>query len=311
VLRRRNLVLVTNHRVNRRSDFERIAAHVREGAPDVAPFVLKDARARTLLPLLALRPTLVVSPIRLKRFRPWRGCVRQGRALGKPAEYRALERRGLPVPRWTTLATGQTPDLDGFGDYVVVKPEQGGRGAEVKIKRKGRVRWRPIETRYPVPSQRWIVQDFIYTGPWPVSYRVTTLFGETLFAWRSEADHGRRPLRGPTAFRGGADGGGMSIVSSGRGCRISLADDPEILRLAQRAHAAFPELPVLGVDILREEPTGKLYVLEVNSIGRTWHLSSPTGREIQASFGLDFEAQFDGLRKAARVLVEQTRRQAR
>jgi hypothetical protein len=56
---------------------------------------------------------------------------------------------------------------------------------------------------------------------------------------------------------------------------------------------------------------GRLYVLEVNSLGYTWHFSSPTGRVVQERFGLDLEAQFDGRNRAADLLCEQTRRRAR
>ena len=57
--------------------------------------------------------------------------------------------------------------------------------------------------------------------------------------------------------------------------------------------------------------TGELWVLEANTSGWTWHFSSPTGLRLQQTFGLDFDAQFGGLRRAAEILVEQTRRRAR
>ncbi len=63
--------------------------------------------------------------------------------------------------------------------------------------------------------------------------------------------------------------------------------------------------------MVRSASDGRLYLLEVNSLGYTWHFSSPTGRRLQESFGIDLEAQFDGRQKAARVLAEQTRLRAR
>jgi hypothetical protein len=205
------------------------------------------------------------------------------------------------------------PDLASFGPYVVVKPDIGGRGAEVKVKRKTRVRWKPPVTHF---AQRrkvldWVVQEFVYTGPWPVSYRVATLFGRPLYAWRVEADRNRRPLRGPDKFgEGGEHGGGMSICSSGGGCTFQLCNDPEILDLAAQAHTAFPSIPLLGTDILREHGTGRLYIIEVNANGAVWHFSSRTGRSIQAHARFDLARQFDGLRRAAEVLTEVARRRA-
>lgn len=102
----------------------------------------------------------------------------------------------------------------------------------------------------------------------------------------------------------------MSIVASGRGCVFSLTSDPELLSLAARAHQAFPGIPLLGVDILHDVETGRLDVIEVNSAGLTWHLTSPIGLKIQQEFGFSLDSQFDARRTAARVLVDQVRRNA-
>lgn len=237
----------------------------------------------------------------------------QGRMLRKSEEYAALERIGIPVPKWVLVSRDNPPNLEGLGDYVVSKPDIGGKGAEVKIKRRSRVRWKPPKNERAKRTNQldMIAQQFVYTGPWPVSYRVTTLFGQVLFAWRVEANLGRRPLDGPNSFgQGGADGGGHSICSSGEGCQFALCHDPEIIALGERAHRAFPDLPVLGIDIVRDANSGQLYVIEVNSCGQVWHFSSHTGLGIQSHAKINFESQFDGIHKAARVLVDETRRRA-
>ena len=111
-----------------------------------------------------------------------------------------MQKIGIPVPRWALVTPDTAPDLNDFGPYVVVKPDWSGQGADVKIMRRGRVRWRPPTTDYTKRLQgdrgNWLVQEFIYTGQQPVSYRVTTLFGEPLWAWQIQADTARRPLRG-------------------------------------------------------------------------------------------------------------------
>jgi hypothetical protein len=308
-----NLVLVARPRHGHGADFQTITHHIRDLAPHVHPTVLSDRHYNRFRADRSFRPTLTVSPLEIRRLTPFRGPVLQNRFLRKSAEYEALERVGIPVPRWAVLSHEQTPDLSEFGDYVVTKPDCGGKGAEVKIKRRGRVRWKPPKNRRSrnLGETNLVVQEFIYTGRWPISYRVTTLFGRVLFAWKVEASRSRRPLSGPDKFgEGGAGGGGMSIVSSGSECRFVLTDDPEILNLAQRAHSALPNHPLLGIDIVREEPSGRLFVLELNSCGHLWHFSSQTGLEIQRSSGIDFAGQFNGLRRAAEVLIEQTERRA-
>jgi hypothetical protein len=304
-----NLLLVCKRRLHEHDDFTEIARYIREIAPDVHPRLISDRRRNAFRPHYWLRPTLAVSTEGLKRFRPLRGRRFHGRQMPKSQEYAALERIGVPVPKWAVLAEGEAPDPNKFGKYVVRKPDLGACGAEVKIQRASRVRGKRLHTDYEGDSDL-MVQEFIYTGPWPVCYRVNTFFGKTLAAWRVEADRGRRALKGPEAFAGGPGEGGISIASSGKGCTFELTDDPEILAMAEWAHVAFPEIPLLGVDVVREQPSGKLYVLEVNSCGRTWHFSSERGLSIQRTSGIDPKAQFGALRRAAAILVEQARRYA-
>ncbi len=304
-----NLVLVARPgRAHLYSDFRRIAGHIRKLDPLVHAMVLRDSRYTVPRPSLFLRPTLVVSPQKIKHLAWCPGTRYQPVLMTKSEELGALQKCGIPVPKWVRLTRDNCPSVESLGAYVVCKPDAGAKGAEVKIKRAGRVRWKAPANKLArrIGSDALLAQEFIYTGPWPVSYRVTTLFGKALFSWRVEADRSRRPLQGTDQWQGGAQGGGMSICSSGTGCTFQLNNDREIIELGERAHAAFPQIAVLGVDIIREQPSGKLYVIEVNSTGGTWHFSSATGKSIQRDAQINFESQFGGLSTAARVLVEKT-----
>lgn len=123
---------------------------------------------------------MVFSTTPLRHFQPFGGHAYQGVALTKSEEYRALQAADIPVPRWACLTPSHEPDLELFGPYVVIKPDRGGRGADVKIMQKGRVRWRPPTADFVANNTNWIIQEFIHTGPWPVSFRVATLFGTAL-----------------------------------------------------------------------------------------------------------------------------------
>jgi hypothetical protein len=88
---------------------------------------------------------------------------------------------------------------------------------------------------------------------------------------------------------------------------------PEILALARRVAAAFPEIPCLGQDIIRQTGTGKLYILETNPSGAIWHLSSATyvqrpdhtPEHLQAQY-----TQFNALDVVANQLIARTRAEA-
>jgi hypothetical protein len=311
-----NLILLANRGVNQVGDFTKVAGFVREYAPEVRPIVALDQRYPWRKHLWSMRPTFVFSAVPVEHFHPRRGIVYQGNSLAKSEEYIALERVGVPFPRYRVLteANPQPKDLAELGQYVVLKPDRGGRGAMVKIVRSGRARWEPAETRIAGESDALLAQEFIYTGPWPVSYRVTTLFGQVLWSLKVEADKTRAPLApGPDAFK---QTPGVTVVSNSKRCVMSLNFDQEIIAFAERAHAgllaagALPQIPLLGVDVIRDATNGKLYVVELNSVGYVWHFSSPLGLRAQKEFGFSLEDQFDGLRKAARILADKARQLA-
>ncbi len=294
-----NLIIVVHERLDLAS-FERLATEVRKFDPRVHVVVIGDAPG--LDPALPDRPTLVFGPCTIRNLPTRRGRVCCGHPLSKSEEYEALARAGIPVPPWALLTENSHPDLSELGEYLVQKPEYGARGAEVRIVRQGRVRWRPILTAAAGPSYSTVLQRFIYTGPWPVSFRVNVLFGRVLYAVKLQARTDRPALQGPTDFRSPVRQQGVSIVSNARDSRMELCFDEGIIRLGERAHQAFPDIPLLGVDILREEPSGKLYVVEVNALGYNWNFTPRERREWQ----VDIESQFDGVRKAAYVLAENT-----
>jgi glutathione synthase/RimK-type ligase-like ATP-grasp enzyme len=100
-------------------------------------------------------------------------------------------------------------------------------------------------------------------------------------------------------------------VASHVGCTLEFCYDADILALAERTARAFPEIPLLGIDILRDAESGALHVIEVNSSGQCWGFSSGLGNSMQGRLGQRYESQFDAFARAARVLIEQTRLLAR
>jgi len=297
----RVLNLITNPGNNSEADFAELAGWIRERSPETLVFVLPDLPDADRLASVPDLPTLTVSFVPVRWLRPRRGPLFQGQHVAKSEDYRALDAIGVPVPRWTRLLPGRAPQLDGFGQFVVTKPDFGARGADVRIERRKMAKWKPPRTalskQYGGAFNPRVAQEFVYTGLWPRSYRVATLFGNAVFAFKIEADHARQPLLDRCSFHG------QSVVSSGLGCSFELFEDPDILRLAERAHTAVPRVPLLGVDILRDAETGELFVSELNGLGFLWDFSSPTGLSLQRQFGFDLEAQFDGRRRSAAVLA--------
>lgn len=306
-----HLILVHQPSKQAISDFEAIAERISHQASDIRVFIV-DTKQQDwdLRQQAAAAPTLVVSPMPIKKFEAARGLVLQGYDFPKSEQYRRLTERGVAVPEWKPIEPDLSLDPAVWGDYVVIKPDISRKGAEVKIKRTGRVRYKPPQAydgRHPVHLAPLLAQRFIYTGRWPSNYRVVTLFGRALMSWHCEAEHSFRPLEARYAFRGGAEGGGITIVSNKMGSRYRLSAEAEVIELAERAHAAFESQPLLGTDIVRDVESGELCVLETNPRGDAWLMSSDTGSSIQSDNQVDFNSQFDALEIATQVLIEKTR----
>ncbi len=245
------------------------------------------------------RPTVVVSMEQVLKFKPEWAMIWTQVPCSKVWEYEMLECANLPVPKWVAICEGEMPDLSNFGEFVVTKPARSGAGALVRIMRRNRIRWRPSEIRkFNWSSDVLIVQEYIHTGPWPISYRIGTVFGEPVYAWRCMANLSRKPFdgeeRNSTFFEG------RTIVSSSKGCTFDFEVPDDVLELARLTHKAFPTVPVLGTDIIRDFNTRQLYVVEVNAMGDTFHLTSNSGKKIAREFNLDLLGQFGGARAIAR-----------
>jgi len=309
-MRHRNLILLCDAAVQPDRDFREVAKRVRRLAPDVHAFVVStpEERRRPALAQL-LRPTLFVQVHKVAHMRPRRGCVARPLDLSKIETFRAMDAAGLPVPRWTEITPGLRLDPAEWGEYVIVKPDRGRRGAYVFPVKTERVRYKPPES-YPEEhfgrAGPMIAQRFVYTGPYPTAIRVLTCFGEPIAATQATSVRGNAPLSGPAGFAEGL----RPVVASSRRSDVSYCTEADVLALARRIHEPFPLQPLIGCDLMRDALTGELWIAEINLVD-VWYLSTPAGIAVQAQFGLDLYAQFGALDRAAEALVRAARQFAR
>jgi hypothetical protein len=274
-------------------DLEPLASWLRLRAPGFAVTAMRTQGLRRVarwLPWLAPRRVVDMHPAPkgIARFAE----LRCGRGMPKSEEMAGLERAGVAVPRWRVLQPGETVGEEEFGRYVVVKPDQGLRGACVRVQKTAGVKGDPIYVEFSKTHSAPLVQEFIYTGPRPVSHRVGVLFGKAIYRWRVEGRkvEGRElPKDGDFRARSG-----MSVVSTGSGCEFSDPFDHEVIAFAERAAGAFPEIPLMGVDVARRLPDGKLFALELNASGYCFHVTSDLGKKMQATTWLELAEQYGG-----------------
>ncbi len=308
----KNLILVNQSNKQERSDFVEICDSISRLSDDVVPYIVDTKQGEwELASEVSENPTMTVSYLPIRRFNAPRGPVFEGLEVPKSEQYHRLRNDAINVPDWQVIEPGDSFDAEQWGPYVVVKPELGRCGREIKVKRTERVRYRSMDSfpdDHTASRAPMLVQRFVYTGPWASSYRVVTLFGKALLCWYCEMDHDLPPLNSRFGF---ADQGGINIVSNKRSSTYSLSFDSDVIALAEAAHKSFPDQPLLGHDVARDHETGELFILECNPRGDTWLFSSYTGVEIQKAHSINFYTQLGGLTEAARVLIERTKQYAR
>lgn len=282
-------------------DFREIAAAAQEQGVKVRLVRHRRKEQLGLLPLW-FRPTVSMAMTGRTDRKLLPGRFLSGRRIDKIEEYRALDEAKAPVPRWAEIKPDTKLDPAEWGPYVIEKPSRGWLGAHVKARRTTRV-------KYAEPSSfaadhlgskgPMIAQEFVYTGEWPVSYRVVSVFGEIVLCFRLTTKRGT-PLRN----RWGFGHGGVAIVSNTKEMEVVLDADREMMAVAERAHrAAFPDIPVLNFDLGRDAETGKIYIFECHPFVPKWPFSSDRAMGVQAANGVQFDSQFGAMERIGRAVA--------
>lgn len=314
----RHLVIVHQPGWQSIDDWKAVALRARAVDPTTAIIVVAaDRENERLREKAAQLPSLVFSPGPLGKFRPLRGRVYQGRTIRKFEQLQRLAAAGLRVPRTQLLQPGIRLDPKVWGEHVIIKPTDiptSSKGAGIQLMRTEKVRYiapQDYPRGHPGQFGPMVAQQFIDTGEKISAYRVLTLFGEPLYCQLSQAQENRVDL--------GADDtvleGGTIAIQGMEDNRLRIFKyEADVVALARAAHRAVPEIPLKGVDILRDGRTGQLYLLELNPGGNTWHFSSRFLAEARAKAGPEQErqrlAQLDAFGTAAHVLMGVTRREA-
>jgi hypothetical protein len=311
----RNLVLVHTPELQARSDFEQIARKARL-LDETINVCLADNDTGAVDQELPARPTLIFSPIQLKKFAPTRGKVFQGGALDKLAQYKRFTARGIRTPKTAVLSRTSVFSEAEWGEYVVLKPLSFGLQSTgksvylIKTKRLNHdLHIANLFDRYDLPGGV-IVQRFVNSGPDLEYHRLLALFGKPLYVMQTR-------LIEPTALDEKAHINGTIPVANlafTRGEKDrDFVSDQVFFDIADACFHAFPDRALQAIDVLREQETGLYYVIETNLGGNSWHFSSSFLQHRvtdEAALRQMTEAkikQFGAFDVAARVLVEQTK----
>lgn len=304
----RNLIILHRPKLQARSDFETVQRNMAMLAPDIAVHILSSSSPipPNFWQFVEQRPCLIFSPQAVEISSQIRGARLVSKLLDKFQEVETLKGAGAPVPETVLIQPDTRLDEATWGEFTVVKPTRGKQGAGVRLMRTKDVRWTDtsqLPPDHPRHGKQLIAQRYINTGPRFVSCRVMTVLGHPIYSAISTAVELQPDPRTSTAFE-------MDVAANGVARKVTLNYDSEIIDLATSIHSKLTDLPSMGIDIIREHETGKLFALEFNSKGGFWHISSNFGLRQQRTHGIDYAAQFNALDTITLALIEATRKRA-
>jgi hypothetical protein len=305
-----NLIILHKPKAQGIGDFLTVQNIMVGRAPDIEVHIVSPLSPRDpdFWRKAAMRPSLIFSPSEIPIDPRVRGTRLVSRGLGKLEETERIRKAGLPFPETQPITRETKLDEAQWGPFTVVKPNNGLRGRGIRLARTRDIRWTDtsaLPNTDPRHGQQLVAQRYVDTGPFAVSYRVMTVLGRAIYCMTSRATEKRPPL----AVSSG-EAIDLAVAANGMARRLSLVNDSEVMELATSLHKKEPDIPVMGVDVIREHGTGRLFLLEFNSRGSTWHLSSDHGQGHQRDFRLDYYGQFNALDSITNALIEVTRKRA-
>jgi hypothetical protein len=306
----RNLILI--HRgPEYEQDFVEIARKVRSIDRSIATNVLSYKSPSQLPQSVWSRPTLVVALINQFMLRVKRGTIIKSHTIHKIDQARIASEAGIRVPPLMPFSFGMRLDPILFGELVIIKP------GDHKLTSKGRVqlfRRRRLEAMRPTDfpedhpifrdRRGYLVQRFIDTGPFPTYSRVLTFLGRPIYMANGALTIPRPDLSAPDSVLESAN----IAIQGGVPQRVWGVDD-DVRDMACKVGAAFSDAPLLAIDIIREQSSGRIYFLECNPGGNTWHFSSlqPGGMKIRMLLGEAHKyRKGKALELGRRRMIEQT-----
>lgn len=229
---------------------------------------------KKLPPIFYTLPTLVIYLVNPPNYGFSKAKKLAVKSIGKLEEYEHFKKYNIPCLPVEQFKSGLTLDHEIYGDWVVLKPENiTSTGKDINMVPTKMI---PLLTKNDFPENHlvhydsYLVQKFVKCGVNPTHYRVLVFLDEVLYSRRSSSN---LPYIDPHSDI--KDHLRTTVASNHHGYRtVEPYKDLEVNAFALVVAKSFPDCPLLGIDIIRDDSTGKLYVLETNLGGNTWHFSS-------------------------------------
>ena len=299
--------LIVVHRDESTKDFEEIARRIRKLDPTIGVVMISEILTSKMIPSEFLRlPMLVIYLINPPPTKFKVATKLAVKEMHKIDENEHFKKHGLPCLPMERFRWGMELDQAIYGDWVVLKPEyMTSNGKDVNMvptSELSKLKVQDFHINHLIHQDSYLVQKFIKTGENSNFYRVLVFLDEILVSYRPELN---------SSYPNTLDLKKLldtSISPVGRTDRkIHLEINEEVNALAKLVASTFTDNPLWGVDIIRDQQTGKLYVLEVNLGGNTWGFSNAPGQKLRSMVGIkNMVLQYNAWDRAAEALVRKT-----
>ena len=303
--------LIVVHREESAEDFREIAIRVKKLDPTICGAMAPEYISEEMLPaqFLAL-PLLVVYLVNPPASNNDQGIIRNASNLAvdnlnKIQEYEHFKKHHIPCLPIEDFRWGMELDPAIYGDWVVLKPANiQSTGQDINMVPTSLI---PKLTLSDFPDEHlirkddYLIQKFVKTGSTPIHYRVLVFLGKVLYSKKFIAN-----LAFPKETGDLSSFLSQSVASNfWKEKKTVLVVDDEINEFAINVAKTFTNNPIFGVDIIRDEVSQKLYVIETNLGGNVWHFSSQAVRDMNYPLA-EIEAmvlQYNAWDRAAEALV--------
>jgi hypothetical protein len=300
--------LIVVHRNESADDFQQIARRIRKLDSTICVTMVSDFLTSKMVPDQCLNlPMLVVylcNPPKTEFKVATKLAVKE---MSKIEEYEHFKQHNIPCLPIERFIWGMELDPEVYGDWVILKPEHiqstGKDVNMVPIKEIPNLKLSDFPENHLIHKDSFYIQKFIKTGKSPTYYRVLFFLGEILLSYKVEQN-----AKYPSANEGLNSLLKKSVATNLQGNReINLVIDSKVNDFAKNVAIHFPNLPILGIDIIPEEQTGDLIVLEINAGGNTWAFSAAPSQNLRSLVGLkNMVLQYNSWDRSAEALVRKT-----
>lgn len=299
--------LIVVHRNENADDFQQIARRIRKLDPTISVTMVSDFLTSKMVPAECLNlPMLVVylcNPPPTEFKVATKIAVKE---MSKIEEYEHFRRHNIPCLPIEQFRWGMELDQSIYGEWVVLKPENmTSNGQDVNMvptREISKLKVQDFHINHLMHKDSYLVQKFIKTGENPNFYRALVFLDEVLLSYRPELN---LPYLETLDLKKLLETSVSPVRRDDR--KIHLEINEEVNALAKLVASTFPDNPLWGVDIIRDQQTGKLFVLEVNLGGNTWAFSNLHGEKFRSTVGLkNMLLQYHAWDRAAEALVRKT-----